>query len=344
MSVKFAAGGQDVVKSLRTANPTNWVVVGYNAGNEIEVVGSGSGGLEELRGHLHEDKIQYALLRVQDSVDGHATTKFVFIVWLGDQVKTITKARVTTHRGDVKDWFGQSHVTIDAANLAELTEEIVMGKVSEASGTSTRALGDHTATAGGSAAAPTPGAHTQPAPSAAAPAASRPPPKQVSNAGASLTTQPKKGNAVNTTSVALDFQDADHMKAQITTLRKDDGGIDWVLFGYEGDKTIKLIGSGNGGPDEMARHIDSPDEGAYYGYVRFPTVVDGTNTVKFLLVLYQGDKIKVVRKAKIATHVGAISDFVGQFHLKLEYAKLEDVSKQNIGEAVDRATFSQKAK
>lgn len=55
-------------------------------------------------------------------------------------MKTIAKARVTTHRGDVKDWFGQAHVTIDAANLDEITEDLVMGKVSDASGTSVRVL------------------------------------------------------------------------------------------------------------------------------------------------------------------------------------------------------------
>lgn len=114
--------------------------MGYGAGNEIVIEGSGAGGLEELRGHLDESKIQYALLRVHDVVDGNATTKFVWIVWLGDKVKTIAKGRVTPHRGDIKDFFGQAHVTIDAANLSEVTEEIIMAKVSDASGSSVRVL------------------------------------------------------------------------------------------------------------------------------------------------------------------------------------------------------------
>jgi hypothetical protein len=140
--VKFADdGAREAIKEVRQdASATNWVLCGYDASNAVALQGKGEGGLAELQSRLDEKQIQYGLCRVGDVVDGHATTKFVFLVFLGAQVKTVAKARVTTHRGAVKDFFGQAHVTVDAATAEEASEEAIMARVTDASGTSVRVL------------------------------------------------------------------------------------------------------------------------------------------------------------------------------------------------------------
>jgi hypothetical protein len=172
------------------------------------------------------------------------------------------------------------------------------------------------------------------APASAAAATSKPKPKEFS---ASLVSNPKKGNAVNTASIALDF--AADIKEAIAAVRADSDPTDFMLMGYSGDKALTLVGQGQGGADALSALIDKPEDGAYYGYVRVPTVVDGQDLIRFVFLLYQGDKIKVVRKAKIATHVGAVLDHVGQFHLKLEFANPADISKDSIAKAVNLTTM-----
>lgn len=505
--VKFANdGAKGALADIRKDSCSDdWVVCGYGGDGSVVLQARGGGGLDELRRHLDVKQIQYALVRLQDVVDGHSTTKFVWIVWLGEQVKMVAKARVTTHRGALKDFFGQAHVTVDAANLDEVSDAIVMAKVTDASGTSVRTLkdadsrerqqADRTVNAGGrmekgsldirdkeagkealqrvragttdgeddwlllayaqdgsnvvelrgqggggasqlahllddktvayglvrvstaldnnkvtrfvavvfvgsaigglrkaqivthkgtlleflgqhhvelatsdpqdvnndavldlvnraagvrdnvaAAEQHHPQQQQQQAPSRqqAAPAPNageaKPAPKY-SSPGASLISNPKKGNAVNTTSVQLDFDDADSIRKAIAAVRSDDDPTDWMLMTYSGEKSVKLVSSGTGGGDELARHVDDVDTGAYYGYVRVPTVVDGTQTVKFVFVIYLGDKIKVVRKAKLATHKGAVQEFVGQYHFDITFTDVKDVTSEAISKAVSVNTF-----
>lgn len=55
--------------------------------------------------------------------------------------------------------------------------------------------------------------------------------------------------------------------------------------------------------------------------------------------MYLGDKVKVVRKARIATHKGAVTEFVGQFHLDVTYANASEVTSENVLKAVNVNTF-----
>jgi hypothetical protein len=52
----------------------------------VDLVKSGTGGVEELKNELKPDAISYALVRVVDKVDGHETIKFVFINFIGEKV------------------------------------------------------------------------------------------------------------------------------------------------------------------------------------------------------------------------------------------------------------------
>ncbi|XP_073242831.1 uncharacterized protein [Porites lutea] len=116
---------------------TNWCVGSYadnNPKKPIDLIGKGADELQGIVAQLKNDIVAYALLRVQDVVDGITTVKFVFITWVGENVKPMTKGKISTHKSTIEKAFHPAHVTIYANALGELSEDIVMSKVQNASG------------------------------------------------------------------------------------------------------------------------------------------------------------------------------------------------------------------
>jgi len=44
-----------------------------------------------------------------DVVDEIPTVKFVYIQWVGEGVKTMTRAKISTHKGDLEEVFKVSY-------------------------------------------------------------------------------------------------------------------------------------------------------------------------------------------------------------------------------------------
>lgn len=104
----------------------------------------------------------YGLLRVNERFDNSDTVKFVFINWVGESIHRMLRARMGTHSGAIKGTFvaytwcrylipliellAPYHVTVDATNHSEISEEIVISTVSKASGTAVHVLDTHKVT------------------------------------------------------------------------------------------------------------------------------------------------------------------------------------------------------
>lgn len=129
----------DYIADVRSdETDTKWMLAEYQDGNAkgpIIAAGKGSGDISELKGTLSENNVMYGLYRVTDSVDDITTTKFVYINWIGSKTKPMTKAKVSTHKGAAEEAFGPAHVTIFATDNSDISEHIVMDKVTSASGT-----------------------------------------------------------------------------------------------------------------------------------------------------------------------------------------------------------------
>jgi len=130
-------GLRAAIKAVRADNDeTDWMMMGYEgSSNQLKLVSKGANGLDELIGHLKDDQILYGLYRTTDTIDNTVAVKFVLIVWVGETVPIIRKARITTHKGDVTSFLGQYHVDVHCNNLNEISEEIVRDLVQRASGT-----------------------------------------------------------------------------------------------------------------------------------------------------------------------------------------------------------------
>lgn len=123
--------------------PTNWCVGSYGEKNPkkpIVLAGKGTDGLKGILPLLESDLVAYALLRVVDVVDDITTVKFVFITWVGENVKPMTKGKISTHKSTVDKAFHPAHVTIYATTSGDLSEGDIMSKVQNASGSKSHVM------------------------------------------------------------------------------------------------------------------------------------------------------------------------------------------------------------
>merc|ERR1712232_39716 len=105
-----------------------------------------------------------------------------------------------------------------------------------------------------------------------------------------------------------------------------------------------LIATGDNGVDGLKQNISDEQKGTYYGILRVNCVVQDTKTVKFIFIIFIGDNIKVIQKAKITTHRGAVNDFIGQYHCDLSVSTKDELSQESVMEKVNSVTFMQKTK
>jgi len=113
----------------------NWATASYTDKDTLSLTGTGSDGVTGLMGKIDDDLVSFGLLRVSEMIDGKSkTTKFVFIKSIPDTVKPMKKAEITTRAGILEKAFGQAHVSFDISKKTEITEQIVMDKVGNASG------------------------------------------------------------------------------------------------------------------------------------------------------------------------------------------------------------------
>jgi len=304
--------------------PTNWCLFTYSesAKNTIDLVGKGGGGIEELKGHLNDSKMFYGMVRVTDQIDNSVTVKFVFIIWCGEKVPFVQKAKMTTHKGSITALIGQFHNDLNSSNLSELSEEIIMSKVRDASGTAVHVKHkEASAAAPQQVSAPSSSSSSSPAPVEKKPA-------------------PAKSSAPKSPSVPspsiISFADEDSIRAAIKEVRSDTIDTDWLLLGYEGNTKVQLQGKGDGGLDELISHL-KPDQ-VQYGLYRTTDTVDNTVAVKFVLILWVGESVAVTRKARITTHKGELKELIGQYHVDCSCSNLEEINDDIIRDLVQRAS------
>lgn len=310
------AAARDAIAAVRSG-ANDWVVLEFRDGSStVGIAGTGNNGLDGLVGTLRPESISHGLLRVEDIIDEHKTIKFVLINWIGDQVPSIRKAKLTTSKGKVVELIGQHHNYVNTSDLSDLTIDNIMSKVRDASGSGNRVLAetiheDPIVRRAAPTHAPSSTAHV----AAAAPAANAPKVHLSGNTSAvPRSSGPKKAAVPQSVEGVVQFDDA--IKEAINQVRRDGSGVDWALSGYEGQSShLVLVGSGSGGLSALKAHLTP--ESVNYGIIRTENIVDEHVTVKFVFILWIGENVRSIRRAKIATHKGAVTDYFGQFHVDI---------------------------
>jgi len=216
---------------------------------------------------------------------------------------------------------GQYHNAINCSNLNELSDEIIISKVKDASGTSVRVKESATSS---------PSASSTPSPTS--------PSGTARHAATGKSTNTTKQPGVPQAATIVQWIDEEATRAALKRVRADNDETDWVLIGYDppvGNSTkLKLVGSGQNGIEELISHLQ--DDQVLYGLYRTTDTIDNTVAVKFVLVLWVGEKVPVTRKARIITHKGEVTAFIGQYHADLSASNHSEINEDIVRDLVQR--------
>eukprot|EP01096_Ripella_sp_DP13-Kostka_P016558 TRINITY_DN810_c1_g1_i1.p1 TRINITY_DN810_c1_g1~~TRINITY_DN810_c1_g1_i1.p1 ORF type:complete len:363 (-),score=175.23 TRINITY_DN810_c1_g1_i1:73-1161(-) len=328
-----------VLADVRNDNTeTDWALWAYQepSANILELRGSGTGGLEELKQHLTPPDRMYGFFRVVDVIDNHPTVKFVFFAWAGEKVSVVKKARMTTHKGSITEFIGQTHLSIDASDFDDIALDKIMSRVGDASGSGSRVLAAHASSSASSSSAPAPVAvavarSVEDAPLERAVAAE---PAQVQAPAARAASAPSgkvsfTRSAIPKGGSTLSFENADELQQAIRRVRSDADPADWVLFGYRGNENVIVLnGVGEGSLDALSAQLKL--DTVNYGILRVTDEIDSHITVKFVLIIWIGESVKIMRKALIATHKGAITEFIGQYHTDVNASNFSELTIEEV--------------
>ncbi|KAF4580814.1 ADF-like domain-containing protein [Ophiocordyceps camponoti-floridani] len=101
--------------------------------------------------------------------------------------------------------------------------------------------------------------------------------------------------------------DAADISNAYNAVRSDSDPTNWLLISYAAEAGSRLVlsATGSGGLSEMAASLE--DSQVQFAYVRVQYANDAESTrVKFVLVVWIGDKSKIMRKARVSIESGDV--------------------------------------
>ncbi|KAI9101211.1 hypothetical protein DFS34DRAFT_461108 [Phlyctochytrium arcticum] len=364
------------IQSVRADNlPTNWVLVGHDKDgtdpNKLVLVETGQDGFDGLKAKLSDDKVQYALLRMTNQVDMSTTVKFVYIYSFADKLSFVKKGRFGVVKGDATKYFMPFHVEIEIGSPSDLIEEDVVKKIEAAAGNMNnvreagfvegrqeRGYTAHTTVRRNS-------LDTGSQTNLASPTNSDPHPTTASSAVGGFhakshhsLNQGSTGNlnrqhsnsfgnvstgtpSVATQSTGIKF--APELVQAIKEVKNDKAPTRWCVGKYENNdigSPVVLEGTGLGGVNEL-RELFKPD-GIYYGMIRMTDLVDGHPTIKFAFITFIGTQVGIMKKAKLSTHKGSVSESFGPYHVDFTVSEKKEIDDGVVATRISKVSGGRK--
>lgn len=97
--------------------------------NDLKVVSTGNGGIEEMTEDLNSGKIMYAFIKIDDPKT--SLYKYVLLNWQGEGANTVRKGICAKHLRDVEKFFPGAHCTVNARNEEEVEPQLIIDKISK---------------------------------------------------------------------------------------------------------------------------------------------------------------------------------------------------------------------
>ncbi|XP_033757356.1 drebrin-like protein B isoform X2 [Pecten maximus] len=137
MALDMRKNQDALIKAYRAVvddkSETDWVIFGYEGqSSTLKLIGKGDEGIGEMVDDLNSSKIMYAYCKVMDPNTN--LPKYVLINWQGEAAPESMKFKCANHVRDVSGFLKPVHVTIQARSEDDVDEDIIVGKVSKASG------------------------------------------------------------------------------------------------------------------------------------------------------------------------------------------------------------------
>jgi len=278
-----------------TTSSTNWVSLGYGEGkNDIILVDSGSGGIEEVKNTLSADKILFVIVEVVVTGDKYNPLKHVFISWIGRDVPAgISKARSAGHRHELID-FVKDVVSISCEYQTDQLTEISYDPIAQSITRMRPAYGSSTEVS-----------------------ATR---KEMS-----------AGKSGGTPSKLIIMNEASVVSALKSVFLAEK---DWAILAYVIGKKdeVELVKTGVGGIQSLKNEF--PADRIYFCLLRITVKTSGRDTLpKFIIVTMVGNTVKPLQKARSAGQRQDISDFIllhVPFHTHYQPGSANELTEQAI--------------
>jgi len=247
------------------------------------------------------------LIRVVDRIDNSDTVKFVTVLFLGEKLPRMLRARISVHQNSVKEFIGQAHVDYSCSTPAELNNDVIVSKVTITSGSSSRVIDSTNGRPiglGGK-----------------------------ESAGVTGRVAVSKKEEINTDSFS-EGQEA--VREALLCVRSDADETTWALFEFDGSKLV-VCDKGTGTVDEeLIPKLRS--NAMMFALVRKIERFELTDTVKFAFITYIGAEAPVMLRGRLNAYSSMIDDVFSPYHVVVHPEVPSEISDKIIVDAIAAAS------
>ncbi|KAF2813569.1 actin depolymerizing protein [Mytilinidion resinicola] len=113
--------------------------------------------------------------------------------------------------------------------------------------------------------------------------------------------------------------DTPAIQAAYASVRAESSPENWLLLSYASPTSdaLTLTATGSGGLEELKTHL--LDDQAQYAYLRVEYANDSESTrVKFALIIWIGERTRVMRKAKVGFQSGEVKKVLRHYSVQID--------------------------
>lgn len=121
------------------------------------------------------------------------------------------------------------------------------------------------------------------------------------------------------------------IQAAYDDIRNDKTASNWLLLNYESEKSDKLVLSevGSGGLDELKEKLEASKASFVYSRITYANDKESQRH-KFVLIIWIGSDVKVMRKAKLSVHTADVKTVLRQFSIEVPANSFDDLNEEDI--------------
>ncbi|WVW83320.1 hypothetical protein I302_105339 [Kwoniella bestiolae CBS 10118] len=128
----------EAYEKIRSNNDeTTWLLLDYESdkSNALTLTKTGTGNIEELAKELQPQRASFAYAKIRYENDEHSfREKFVLVIWIGEEVKIMRRAKVSVHLADVKNVLRAYSIEVSASTTSDLKQDDVVTRLRRAGG------------------------------------------------------------------------------------------------------------------------------------------------------------------------------------------------------------------
>eukprot|EP00929_Paragymnodinium_shiwhaense_P108227 TRINITY_DN74552_c0_g1_i1.p1 TRINITY_DN74552_c0_g1~~TRINITY_DN74552_c0_g1_i1.p1 ORF type:complete len:448 (-),score=109.04 TRINITY_DN74552_c0_g1_i1:273-1616(-) len=301
---------------------------GKRALSKLVVVQAGGGDVEELREHLDNTKVQWALVSFQLGSGSFQRRKTVFLHFNGDSCSPVKRGRLNSRTSEVQHILRERgaegfHATVEFKRSDDVCSEALTGKVSAYFVSDN--LGDHAKQW-----KVTQNAQRQPVE-----VDSRPP--RLSTGQVAEPSAKRRLLSAPGTATSLAFETG---RDALRAVADPNGQWQWVLIGPDPEK-LPLIGGGSGSIEEMRQCVADRQDDVSFGLLRVSYGSGRLQRVTYAFVHAYGAKVSPVRRGKMLLlrpkMEEAVRIFVARCPIHIVDATPDQLTEEAIADRVRRA-------